>query len=125
MGKGYNPGQARDDRGRWTSGRAIASKAKSSAEGASGLNGKDPRKMTSHEKVLAAEVMFGKGSKQHLEAKRKWQEGRQKRARASAKEAQANAPKTINLGKISRTGVKYSGPNKTRSIQLGKTNRVA
>jgi hypothetical protein len=77
--------------------------------------------MTGHEKVLAAEIMFGSGSKQHLKAKEAWARGRRSRS-AAKREAAAQAPRTIQLGRISRTGVSATGLPGTRSITMnGKT----
>lgn len=119
MSKGYNPGQARDENGKWVSSGGVAKRTKSS------LNGKDSRKMSGHEKVLAAEIMFGSGSKQHQTAKAAWQKGRRERASARAAQAQREAPKTISLGKVTRTGTSGKGLPGTRSITLGKTTRVS
>lgn len=62
MSKGFNPGQPRDDHGRWTTIGSVAKAAKSS------INGMSASSMSALQKLQAAAIMFGKGSKQYKTA---------------------------------------------------------
>lgn len=62
MAKGFNAGQARDEKGRWTTSGGLAKQAKSSINGVSAMS------MTRKQRLEAVAIMFGKGSKQYKTA---------------------------------------------------------